>query len=216
MQFDVRLPKDKYLGGSWLAERRDEYLLRPSVDWPLSVDASVWPSVFYSAIFREASHIDFGEIEVDPETDDGDYWLKLDQMKAFYESHKKPDTQGVFLAIQLFSEKEPQAGYLPYLLSDNNQCALIIHDTVPPELPPDSELLGYDVADGGGISGLTNCSYTAEEKAKLQPMWAGRLNTFGLLRTVEDAFEFANVTNERVREHAPFFVYGMSLLEASK
>jgi hypothetical protein len=43
--------------------------------------------------------------------------------------------------------------------------------------------------------------------AVLVPVWGDRLNLFGLLATLEDAVAFRQVCDERVAEHAPFWVY---------
>jgi hypothetical protein len=36
-----------------------------------------------------------------------------------------------------------------------------------------------------------------------------RINDFGLLQTQEDAVAFMEISNLRVPEHAPFWVYGL-------
>ena len=69
-------------------------------------------------------------------------------------------------------------------------------------------LLGYDVADVGFWSGLSNCGYT-EEAATLRPEWRNRINQYGLLQNHKDAFEFMEISNRRVPEHSPFWVYGL-------
>ena len=74
------------------------------------------------------------------------------------------------------------------------------------------DLLGYDVADYGLLGGLTNCGYTPEEAASLEPVWAPLLNKWHLFGNPEDATAFAAVTEKRVPEHAPFFTYGIYLL----
>ena len=71
------------------------------------------------------------------------------------------------------------------------------------------DLLGYDVADYGLLSGLTNCGYSPEEAASLAPAWAPLLNEWHLFGNLEDATAFAAVTAKRVPEHAPFFAYGI-------
>jgi hypothetical protein len=91
---------------------------------------------------------------------------------------------------------EPPAPFGPYL-----------EPTVPAALGPTWTLLGYDVADPG-ISGLTNCGYDGRD-VELKAAWGPRLNEHHLLTTLDDAFAFRNVTNARVVEHAPFFVFGL-------
>ena len=212
IRFDIRLPKEDYVSEFWNQENRDRFLLRPETAWPLSVDPLVWPSVFYSTIFREASKLPYGNIEVDPLVDDGKYWLNLEQMKAFYARHKKANKEGIAIAIQLFSEKSLVEDIISYKEPDGIQCGITLGHTCPDKLPANSEFLGYDVADASWISGLTNCGYISEEKMDLSKVWAPRLNSFGLLSTLEDAAEFRRLCDDRVSEHAPFWVYGISRL----
>ncbi len=75
--------------------------------------------------------------------------------------------------------------------------------------PDDWKLLGYDVADHGLTSGLSNCGYDTTEKPDWQRRWVRRLNDHGLLTTIDDAEAFAEACDARVSEHAPFFVYGL-------
>ena len=212
VRFDVRLHKDAYVSEFWGEEHRSQFLLRPEIEWPLSVDPLAWPSVFYSKIFRDATNLSYGDIEVDPETDDGRYWLGLDEMKAYYEARRKTGTSGVYVAIHLFSEQSLAGDVILYKAAGGIQCGLMLDNTDPSECPYGSELLGYDAADASGISGLANCSYTPDEKRRLGPIWASRLNFFGLLNTLDDAIEFRKLCDTRVPEHSPFWIYGISRL----
>jgi hypothetical protein len=74
------------------------------------------------------------------------------------------------------------------------------------------DLLGYDVADYDLLGGLTNCGYTPEEAESLGPAWAPLLNEWHLFDDPEAATAFADVTAQRVPEHAPFYAYGIYLL----
>jgi hypothetical protein len=71
------------------------------------------------------------------------------------------------------------------------------------------DLLGYDVADYWQLSGLTNCGYSPEEAASLAPVWAPLLNQWHLFGNPDDAAAYADVTEKRVPEHAPFYAYGI-------
>src|SRR5271156_4378968 len=71
------------------------------------------------------------------------------------------------------------------------------------------DLLGYDVADYWQLSGLTNCGYSPEEAASLAPVWAPLLNEWHLFDNPDDAEAYADVTEKRVPEHAPFYAYGI-------
>lgn len=68
-------------------------------------------------------------------------------------------------------------------------------------------VLGYDVADEWLVSGLVNCGYAREEKQRLSKVWIVSLTRHGLFRDANAAIDFVKVANERVPEHAPFFVY---------
>ncbi len=212
VRFDIRLDKDDYVSSLWSAERRAEYLLRPEIAWPFSVDQMVWPSVFYSRILQEPDTPNYGSIDVDPSIDDGNYWLDLAKMMDCYRSNKKPNTQCIPIAIQLFSEQSIEGDSIPYVDRKGIQCALIVGNTIPRELPAGSEFLGFDVADAADISALSNCGYAEEEKRKLPSQWARRLNDFGILRRYEDALEFRDLSDNRIAEHAPFWIYGMHRL----
>jgi hypothetical protein len=212
VRFDVRLDKGDYVDTRWDKEQRNTYLLRPDVDWPLSIDPLVWPSVFYSKIFLGTTHHNYGTIEVDPSVDDGDYWLNLEQMMEHYRRNKKPGSQGVPICTQLFSENPIDGDRIAYTIGGGIGCVMLLGDTVPREPPAGVEFLGFDVADATQLSALSNCNYTQGERQRLQSKWAERLNDFGLLSTYEHALEFKDVSNERVTEDAPFWIYGISRL----
>ena len=74
---------------------------------------------------------------------------------------------------------------------------------------PGWRLLGFDVADETGISGLSNCGYQEDEADALRDAWAPRLNEHGLFDEAADALAFRAVSDARVREHAPFAVYAI-------
>jgi len=66
LEFDVRIAKDQYVGRRWDKDSRAEYLLRPDIEWPLSVDRGVWPSVFFSNHVRDFRDAD-ATIGIDPD-----------------------------------------------------------------------------------------------------------------------------------------------------
>jgi len=212
IRFDVRLHKDDYPPDFWNESHRDQFLLSPEIEWPLSCDPLVWPSVFFSKIFRNEVTGACGSIEVDPDVDDGNYWLNLEQMKTHYETHKLPGTKGVLVAFHLFTEKIPDDGVILYSVSNGIQCGIIVNPTTPKLCPEGSEFFGYDVADAAWISGLSNCGYSSDEKRVLRKQWGSRLNSLGLLDTLDDALEFRRLSDKRVAEHAPFWIYGITRL----
>ena len=69
--------------------------------------------------------------------------------------------------------------------------------------------LGYDVADFGGTSGLSNCGFQKDEVALLRLRYAKAINAHGLFERFEDADSYRENCDSRVEEHAPFYVYGV-------
>ncbi len=72
-------------------------------------------------------------------------------------------------------------------------------------------LLGYDVADSGFTSGLSNCGYRPDidDVESLRRDWGPKLNERGLFDALEHADEFRRVSDARIPEHAPFFVFAL-------
>lgn len=68
---------------------------------------------------------------------------------------------------------------------------------------------GYDIADGGMTSGLSNCGYTQDEMKYCQEKYLPFLNNHGLFDNFDIALDFLNYTNERVKDHAPFYIYSL-------
>ena len=83
--------------------------------------------------------------------------------------------------------------------------------------PPDKgwELLGYDVADEWLHSGLTNWGFDklTEDVEGIRKKYVPALNAYHLFDTLEAAKEFQILSDERVQEHAPFFVFGIWLIK---
>jgi len=139
----------------------------------------------------------------------GEYWLNLEQMKHHYDANKMPDSKGIFVCIHLFSEAPLTGLSVPYM-QNGIRCGFELVDTSPREAPAGTALLGYDVADASWISGLTNCGYAPEDKKRLSSSWLPRLNSYGLLKELDDAIKFRDVSNLRAPDHAPFWVFGIS------
>ncbi|MEJ7729921.1 MAG: hypothetical protein WKG00_11940 [Polyangiaceae bacterium] len=171
---------------AWLDEWREQYLLRPEIVRPLSVDTMVWPQA------RGAE----GRPLVDPLP-----WTGIDETQqrlgaAQGEVAGAAAPVWVVIGVMAGSPEEEQR-----LARERGIDAALI-----PE--PAWALLGYDVGDGG-VSGLCNCGYTPDELAVLRPRWAPRLNEHGLFSDVDAAMGFRAITDVRVPEHAPFLVFAM-------
>lgn len=163
----------------WTAERRSTYLLRPDVRFPLSVDTNVWER----APGDLAHPVPWTPVE------------DVQKRAAALMASKHRVCVAVFGAAAADPAEEED------LRSRTGA------DT-PLAADPAWTFVGFDIADGTEISGLSNCGYGAEIDT-LSAAWARRLNDRGLFRHLEDAFAFREVTNARVPEHAPFTVYGI-------
>ena len=73
-----------------------------------------------------------------------------------------------------------------------------------------AEILGFDVATPSPIVGLATIKRTLISSALNGALG---LNEYGLLESVDHALRFREMTNKRVLEHAPFYVYKLFRVE---
>jgi hypothetical protein len=172
----------------WPAERRDLYLLRGDVPRPVSVDTMVWPRPDGLEAAQAASYFALTTLITD-----------LDEVRQMG-SQAQTSYAVVALTISL----------TPLSLPDQQEWQArqwIVPR--PASLAPEWPRLGWDVADMGLISGLSNCGYTPGERATLAGQFGPGLNDHHLFSDHDLADQFRHITNARVPEHAPFFVFGI-------
>ncbi len=205
--FDIRLCPEDYIDKTWNQERYDRFLLSPKVKWPLSVDQSVWPSLFrYHDIFSHGNLYSWVEGAFEIPAEDIrqqaiDMWPNLESMvECFLKYGNVHGKNGIAIAVELVEE-------IPK--SSSQFWHAVLEPSLTARIPEDWIFLGYDVADENRHSGLSGCAYTLDEKSMLQDMWAERLNEYGLLKMLEDAMQFKKLSHQRVPEHAPFFIYSL-------
>ena len=195
----------------WESARRDAFLLRTDALKPLSTDALVWPSVFGAPVqalplkIREPLRLASlaAPTWIGP---NACLWEDLPAMERhLLASWAEPQPHAV-IAVSWHSENA---------FSDAGQFGPYLGCTNPAARPPDWRFLGYDVSDGSLLSGLSNCGYSNDETGSLRARWRGRLNAWHLFNDVTDAFSFRGLANDRVPEHAPFFVFGIHLISAT-
>ena len=188
-------------GPPWPANRRSEYLLRPDVPKPLSTDETVWPSVFR----RGGATTEPGGGDLDTPRWTGPVqglWDDLHRLTAHLDGAWGTRWQPCRLVAVtlLWSLCTPE---------ERGQWDERIDGIAPGAVDRRWELLGYDVSDEWLLSGLMNCGYTADEVDALRRRWGPHLNEHHLFDGVGQAGEFVGVSDQRVEEHAPFFVYGI-------
>lgn len=181
-------PRDRL----WPQSRVAEFLL-VDVPKPLSVDVFCWPSVF-----------------ADPQL----AVLGLDDLQLGPKGLAAPSWRGTVQDLwQDVAELDAA------LAATDGRPHDVIAVTTQPGLHPAAPgahlrgsgwtCLGWDVADGWLLSGLSNCGYVSGERDPLHADWAHRLNVHHLFAEEGDAAAFAELTSIRVPEHAPFFAYGI-------
>jgi hypothetical protein len=206
VEFDVRLAKAQY------PVRRakpsdDRCLLPPEVEWPLSIDSWVWPSAFCPHGLEERRDA-YATIPIDM-SHYGPALRNLEMLQARYEANRALAPDAVFIAIELLSERAADGPFILYEEADGIQCGMELEPTVPERLPEGSAFLGFDVATAGRLSALSGFCYDEVERPELRPVWAPRLNAYGLLSELEDAVEFRGMSDLRTPEEAPFWVYAL-------
>lgn len=184
---------------AWPDARRETFLLAREVRKPCSVDVLVWPTMFGDGLGDDlesgtASRLVSTNAWRGPNSP---LWEDLSLLRAALAS--TPPRDYALLAVSeavpasSSASPPPTSGLEPAKDSGG--------------VDPSWRLLGYDVADRGLFSGLTDCAYRADEWTRLAPAWAGRLNENHLFADLGDALAFCAESDRRVPEHAPFLVF---------
>lgn len=186
---------------TWGASRRDLHLLRDDVEKPLSVDALVWPSLFGDGLSEKEEQALQSKLVKPPDWrgPNGALWENLEQMRALLTSSKAAGEHWI-IAVSWHSDD----GF-----SSASSGGPYREKTNPGVRNTNWQLLGFDVADAGMLSGLLDCGYENSERQTLRGQWSSSLNVHHLFTDLDKAFSFRDLSNHRVPEHAPFFVYGL-------
>jgi hypothetical protein len=194
----------------WPLKRREIFLLNLDAAKPLSVDSTVWPSVFdigqgIGLPQAERQRLGMAGLEL-PQWigPNAGLWENLDDMRRYLADRWQDPRPHSSIAITWLSDQE---------FSDAGQAGPYLEPTSPAGINPDWLFLGFDVADGSLVSGLSNCGYLPDEVARLRSEWWPHVNENHLFRNAATAFKFRELADARVPEHAPFFVYGLYVIE---
>jgi hypothetical protein len=198
-------------------EDREAFLFRLDVERVLSVDEAVWPSVF--PLDRNVRPDCVGFFQ--------NLWEDLDSLRSQIANTtliptRRAEAIAVTLQIDTFNAEEV-GRWERRLKGVSPNPGITDADLSLPHASPSSvgsgwSLLGHDVCDEWGLSGLANCGFQPdrEDVRALRATWAPRLNASHLFDSIDHAVEFALLSNQRVSEHAPFFVYGLWRVEELK
>jgi hypothetical protein len=195
--FDARDLSERWLA-RWSEEYRNEWLIRTDIAAPYSIDDEVWPSAC-------------GLRESDPGRVVGfvqDLWEDLSALVDFAREH----CAGGEYCVAAFTV------VLERFWSDGGtEWDQILLPTVPSSLGPEWRPRGYDVADRFLLSALTNCvRHGLDDRDEQRVRFAHLLNDVGLFQDAEAANKLRELSNVRVPEHAPFYVFGVYTWTDSK
>lgn len=187
---------------SWDKCRKNALLLNKDCDFPKSVDDSVWSSIF-----------DDNEKSKQINTVFQGYHVNLSELEA---ACVQTDKVVVSIALELESCSDNDLLEWHRRLFGKQQKELLGNSVnipsicVPPVVPSEFELIGYDIADFWGLSGLMNCGINdAETGGNQAKEFTPFLNEHHLFQNFSKANEYALYLNGVVKEHAPFFVYSL-------
>lgn len=193
----------------------NHFLLKRDIEMPLSVDVNIWDSILH-------------RLNLEPTTWIGPRpprWENLAELTD-YLAQQAIDQPYDLIAITRFyadeSTRPPRIvkfgrsalqmmAYLVQLKLDaGTYRATNLWDSVMPQtLDPQWSFIGYDIGDEWALSGLMDCGYDDDEIRDLGATWASKLNEFHLFTDFNDAATFCELSDQRVREHRPFSVYGL-------
>ena len=204
--FDVLRLSAAHFARVWTAEHRDEYLLHPQTPYPLSLDRINWPTAFDAAPDWDAATLAKDDVAMARWFWEAtDLWSDVAAMRSVLAA----SVDDTVVALQILTPlKKGRRNH-------RNAAMFEGADLRPASLDDAWKTLGFDIADAGRTSGLSNCGYEPAEREAMAAQWGAALNEFGLVRDEATALALCDVTNKRVPEHAPFFVYEIAYHVAS-
>jgi hypothetical protein len=193
--YDVRMMQPAKIG-SWTEDRKRAYLLKQDVEFVLSTDVHVWPSLFTRNEFIVAGSESANTALF--------LWRELSRLVKYVEKSGGDRLAGCYckaIAIGLVLSTLSSA--------ERQQWQPMLWSTIPATVESRWTLLGYDVSDTALLSSLSNCAYSPSEARELGAQFAEQLNSYHLFNSLKSAQTFSRESNRRVPEHAPFFVFSL-------
>ena len=188
---------------TWTKQRRNSLLIRLDVVRPLSIDQTVWNSVFDYFPNLKPSWVGYFQ----------DLWGSLENLrKVVLESKELEAKQFYIVAFSLcsaFCSSVDIAKIVTLLNGVNTDGETGSQPIVTPSSPGKNwTSLGFDVADLFGTSALSNCGFEEEAVDRdSRKSWEREINEVHLFSDASAAVRFRDFSNSRVPEHAPFFVF---------
>ena len=206
--FDARVAVDG--DDAWSEDKKRQWqLFRLDVRRPLSIDTLVWPSLFDRHDELRPDYIGLGY----------PLWEKLSRLNQIVKRHDQlkaldSDVIACALIVELctLAERRVWHEFLPPVGKENIGPSTILAS--PSAIDERWTFLGYDVADESGTSALITMRHPTDagQIDELRTRWGPRLNDAHLFDDRSQAGQFKKLSNQRIPEHAPFFVYGLWLV----
>ncbi len=197
--FDARvmwISKDEL----WDANRLKAFTWGYDTPRILSTDDMVWPQLFTGYVPGPNGDVTW-TVPKEPEPwigPNAPHWSSLVQLEVNLAEHVD-QLPGPIWIVAVTCVAEPtvmaQCKYGPHL-----------GEAQPASIDSDWLFLGYDVSDGGTLSGLLNCGISARDA---RAYWIADLNDNHLFQTIEIADEFRQFIDKQVKEHSPFAICGL-------
>lgn len=191
----------------WTIERRRQYLYRESVNQPISVDRYVLDS--FDSLYSEDEMPGYtGPFSP--------FWESLADLNQFISVKNIDLNKFLLLAfsidVSLFSEDD--VTHWNKILGSKSTSVekenLFSGLASPSNVQENWNFIGYDVADSGFMSSISNIGFTpADDVEKLRKTWSGLLNNYHLFDDADEAVKFKQLSDKRVPRHAPFTVIGI-------
>lgn len=182
---------------AWDDKRRLHFLFNLEAERILSVDDMAWSSVLSDdelIIVQSPFYADLRDLCSD-----------LERLRRWVTSlWGGAWPQCLLVAIELLTDGWGEAEHAEW-----RDWAHYWAEVMPRSLDPSWRLLGYDVACSGFFSALCNCGLKPEEMEAARTEWGPHLNRDNLFEDKAVAWEFKQFYDERIPEHAPFFVCGL-------
>lgn len=199
MGYDVRYCID--FAEHWPEERRNEFLCRLDVRKVLSVDTTVWPSLFADLPEPLPAHLR----SLAPCGLWAEERALRNAVSQRAESGSVPAvrTIKVTLAWEGAETRHPAGGQLAHIVE-------------APSPGGEWQFVGFDVGDAYLLSALTNCGFLSghDNAEALRREWAPHLNESHLFSELSAASAFRRFSDVRLAsDHAPTFVYGIHILQ---
>lgn len=168
----------------WSGDRKRRFLLKNNINPPRSVDMAIWDDF-------DKKHSEFQTCDVDCHPD----FELADDHSTLLISMPVTDYR------HFFSYLDNSEIYWPQWIQCLNTDAIQL------------DFLGYDVADFMLMSGINNCGYEVGDR-KLFEQYIPYINEYGLVSDLDAADSIRKLNDQRVPEHAPFYIFGIYEIKA--